>query len=49
VPETAVQLPKPVPIVLTYLTAQVVDGKVTYLPDVYGWDTAAPSQVASAN
>jgi murein L,D-transpeptidase YcbB/YkuD len=49
IPETAVQLPKPVPIVLTYLTAQVVDGKVTYLPDVYGWDTAAPSQFASAN
>lgn len=48
-PETAVQLPKGIPIVLTYLTAQVVDGKVTYLPDVYGWDKVAPAQVASTD
>jgi murein L,D-transpeptidase YcbB/YkuD len=48
-PETAVQLPKVVPIVLTYLTAQVVDGKVSYLPDIYGWDTNGPPQFASAN
>jgi murein L,D-transpeptidase YcbB/YkuD len=48
-PETAVQLPKVVPIVLTYLTAQVIDGKVTYLPDVYGWDTNGPPQFASAS
>ena len=48
-PETAVQLPKGVPIVLTYLTAQVVDGKVTYLPDVYGWDKGAMPQVETTN
>lgn len=48
-PETPVQLPKGVPIVLTYLTAQVVDGKLVYLPDVYGWDKAAPAEVASTN
>ena len=30
--------PKGVPIILTYLTAQVQDGKLTYLPDIYGWD-----------
>jgi murein L,D-transpeptidase YcbB/YkuD len=46
-PEMRVQLPKGVPIVLTYLTAQVVDGKLTYLPDIYGWDT--PQAVATAS
>jgi murein L,D-transpeptidase YcbB/YkuD len=48
-PETPVQLPKGVPIVLTYLTAQVVDGKLIYLPDIYGWDKAAAPEVASTN
>jgi len=37
-PETRVQLPKGTPIYLTYVTAQVKDGKITYLPDLYGWD-----------
>jgi murein L,D-transpeptidase YcbB/YkuD len=46
-PEMRVQLPKGVPIVLTYLTAQVVDGKLTYLPDIYGWDQ--PQAVATAS
>ena len=23
---------------LTYITAQVRDGKLSYLPDIYGWD-----------
>jgi murein L,D-transpeptidase YcbB/YkuD len=31
------------PIYLTYITAQVRDGKVTYLPDVYGWDQSPPN------
>jgi murein L,D-transpeptidase YcbB/YkuD len=48
-PELRVQLPKGVPIVLTYLTAQVKDGKLSYLPDVYGWDKAPPTQFATAN
>ena len=49
-PETAVKLPQGVPIILTYLTAQVTDGKLTYLPDIYGWDTGgAPQVVASTN
>lgn len=52
-PETRVQLPKGTPIYLTYITAQVKDGKITYLNDLYGWDrpgnqpsysTAAASQ-----
>ena len=37
-PETRVQLPKGTPIYLTYITAQVKDGKIVYLDDVYGWD-----------
>lgn len=48
-PETPVKLPKGVPIVLTYLTAQIVDGKLVYLPDAYGWDKIAAPEVASAN
>ena len=47
-PETRVQLPKGTPIYLTYITAQVSDGKLTYLPDIYGWDTAPPTQFASS-
>ena len=47
-PETRVQLPKGTPIYLTYITAQVSDGKLSYLPDIYGWDTAPPTQFASA-
>jgi murein L,D-transpeptidase YcbB/YkuD len=45
--EIQVQLPRGVPIYLTYTTAQVRDGKLTYLPDVYGWDKRPP-QLASA-
>ena len=46
--EMRVQLPKGTPIYLTYITAQVRDGKVSYLPDAYGWDKAAPTQFASS-
>jgi L,D-transpeptidase YcbB len=46
--ETRVQLPQGTPIYLTYITAQVKDGKLAYLPDVYGWDRAPP-QFASSN
>ncbi len=41
-PETRVQLPAPTPIYLTYITAQVRDGKLSYLPDLYGWDSKPP-------
>jgi murein L,D-transpeptidase YcbB/YkuD len=41
-PELRVQLPGPTPIYLTYITAQVQDGKLSYLPDLYGWDRKAP-------
>lgn len=48
VPETRVQLPHPTAIYLTYITAQVRDGKIAYLPDIYGWDRTPP-QFASNN
>jgi murein L,D-transpeptidase YcbB/YkuD len=41
-PETRVQLPRPTPIYLTYITAQVRDGKIGYLQDLYGWDRKPP-------
>jgi murein L,D-transpeptidase YcbB/YkuD len=47
-PELRVQLPGPTPIYLTYITAQVRDGKLSYLPDLYGWDRQAP-RFASSN
>jgi murein L,D-transpeptidase YcbB/YkuD len=47
--EIRVQLPQGTPIYLTYITAQVNDGKIAYLPDLYGWDTAPPTQYASSN
>ena len=40
--ELRVQLPAPTPIYLTYITAQVKDGKLSYLPDIYGWDKSPP-------
>jgi L,D-transpeptidase YcbB len=40
--EIRVQTPQGVPIYLTYITAQAKDGKLTYLPDVYGWDQNPP-------
>jgi murein L,D-transpeptidase YcbB/YkuD len=41
-PELRVQLPQPTAIYLTYITAQVKDGKLAYLPDIYGWDKKPP-------
>ena len=46
-PELRVPLPHGVPIVLTYLTAQVTDGKLTYLNDFYGWDTTGAPLLAA--
>ena len=48
-PEIRVQMPRGVPIFLTYLTAQPKDGKLTYLADIYGWDKPTGQQVASGN
>jgi murein L,D-transpeptidase YcbB/YkuD len=47
--ETRVQLARGTPIYLTYITAQVKDGRLSYLPDIYGWDKAPPTQFASSN
>lgn len=48
-PEQHVQMRQGVPIVLTYLTAQPKDGKITYAADVYGWDRSPALAVAAAN
>jgi murein L,D-transpeptidase YcbB/YkuD len=45
--EIQVQLPQGVPVYLTYVTAEVRDGKIAYLPDPYGWDKAGTRQIAS--
>jgi len=38
-PEQNVLLPKPVPIYVTYLTAQVDNGQISFVDDIYGRDT----------
>lgn len=48
-PEIRVQMPQGVPIILTYLTAQAKDGKLTYLTDIYGWDKPRAQQLATSN
>jgi murein L,D-transpeptidase YcbB/YkuD len=45
--EIRVQLPQGIPIYTTYITAQVKDGKLSYLRDIYGWDRSPPTQFAS--
>ena len=40
-PEIRVDLPKPVPVYLTYITALPAGGTLIYLPDVYGRDAQA--------
>lgn len=40
-PEQRVDLPAPVPVYLTYLTAIPTDGGISFLPDVYNRDRAA--------
>lgn len=42
------QLPQGVPVYLTYITAQVRNGQITYLPDPYGWDSQPSQQIASS-
>ena len=45
-PEQRVDLPAPVPVFLTYLTAVPGDQGITYLPDVYKRDAAALAALA---
>jgi L,D-transpeptidase YcbB len=46
-PEQHELLPTPVPIYLTYLTAQVNGGQLGFVDDIYGRDTRSGSQVAA--
>jgi len=46
-PEQAVALPTPVPIYITYLTAQAGDGQLSFVEDSYGKDSVALRQTAS--
>ena len=47
-PEQNVALPRPVPVYLTYLTAQASDdGRVQYFDDAYDRDGLDPRQMAS--
>jgi murein L,D-transpeptidase YcbB/YkuD len=45
-PEQHVLLPKPVPVYVTYLTAQADGGQLTFVDDVYGRDLDTASQLA---
>jgi murein L,D-transpeptidase YcbB/YkuD len=45
-PELHVELPTPVPIYITYLTAQAHDGQLSFVDDIYGRDASA-SEVAA--
>jgi len=42
------QMPQGVPIYTTYLTAQVTDGQLAFVKDIYGWDPAAPASAQVA-
>ena len=46
-PEQHVPLPRPVPVYLTYLTAQATEDGVRFLDDVYGRDEVDPREFAS--
>jgi murein L,D-transpeptidase YcbB/YkuD len=46
-PEQHALLPTPVPIYITYLTAQVQDGQLAFVDDVYGRDAQRLAQMAS--
>ena len=45
-PEQKVQLPNPVPLYITYLTAVPSGTSITYFDDFYGWDRARLGRVA---
>jgi len=46
-PEQNVLLPTPVPIYLTYLTAQTNGGQLSFVDDIYGRDVQAQARVAA--
>lgn len=47
IPEQHVALPTPVPIYITYLTAQADGGQLAFVEDIYGIDSARVAQVAT--
>jgi murein L,D-transpeptidase YcbB/YkuD len=47
-PEIQVQLQRPVPIYVTYITAQPGPQGLTFLKDEYGWDKPGAAQMAAA-
>jgi murein L,D-transpeptidase YcbB/YkuD len=47
-PEQHALLPTPVPIFVTYLTAQVRDGQIAFVDDIYGRDAQRIGQLATA-
>jgi murein L,D-transpeptidase YcbB/YkuD len=47
-PEQHALLPSPTPIYLTYLTAQVRDGQLAFVDDIYGRDARRFGQIAAA-
>ena len=47
-PEIQVQVPQPVPIYITYLTAQPTSSGLTFAKDVYGWDKPGAAELAVA-
>jgi murein L,D-transpeptidase YcbB/YkuD len=48
-PEQNVPLPTPVPIYVTYLTAQAHDGQLSFVDDIYGRDAQVTAEVAALN
>ena len=46
-PEQHVLLPKPVPVYVTYLTADADNGRLSFLDDVYGRDAQRASIIAA--
>lgn len=47
-PELNLTLPTPVPIYVTYLTAQVRDGQLAFVDDIYGRDSRGSGSVVAA-
>jgi murein L,D-transpeptidase YcbB/YkuD len=43
--EQKFDLPQPVPVFITYLTASARGNGVVFRPDPYGWDTVAMAQM----
>jgi murein L,D-transpeptidase YcbB/YkuD len=48
-PEQNIPLPTPVPIYVTYLTAQAHDGQLSFVDDIYGRDAQVTAEVAALN